>query len=102
MAADLECFDENGYATLTAGTLFGRVLGTFSTGTSNGSRYFPGLTTGGAEPWSMSMPQNNVLVACLPVYTIANDTISWTFTDFAGPNGQLAQRFSATCIVGTD
>lgn len=102
MAADLECFDEDGYATLTAGTLFGRTLGTFVTGTQNGSRYFAGLTSGGAEPWLMSMPQNNVLSACLPVITIANDSVSWVFNDFAGPNGQLAQRFSCTCIVGTN
>lgn len=102
MAVDLECYDENGFATLTASTLFGRTLGTFTTGTVNGSRAYPGLTTGGAVPWLFSMPVSSAFVSCLPIFTIANDTVSWTFTDFYGPDGVLAPRHGCSCIVGTD
>lgn len=102
MPADLECYDENGYATLTAGTLFGRTLGTFNTGTANGSLYFAGLTSAGAQPWMISMPLNSDFVSCSPIFTIANDVVSWTFTDFYGPGGVLATRVNCSCIVGTD
>ena len=103
MAADLECYDEEGYATLTAGTLFGRTLGTFNTGTANGSLYFAGLTSGGAEPWLMSSGTTlGGVVACMPVFTIANDTVSWTFTDFWAPGNQTAPRIACQCIIGTN
>lgn len=102
MAADLECYDEGGVATLTASTLFGRTLGTFNTGTSNGALYFAGLTSAGAQPWMMSMPVSSEFVSCLPTFSIANDVVSWTFTDFYGPGGALAVRHGCSCIVGTD
>lgn len=99
--ADLECYDENGYATLTASTLFGRVLGSGGTGTQNGSAYFPGLTTGGAEPWFMTSIVAEVNIRCLPRFTLANDTLSWTFTDINVGNGN-APRVASSFIVGTD
>jgi hypothetical protein len=103
--ADLECYDENGNVTLTAATLFGRVLGSLSTGTANGSAYFPGLTTSGAEHWYMSsisgLPGNNLV--CIPRISIANDTVTWTFVDYAiSSNGNLAPRVSSNIILGTD
>jgi hypothetical protein len=102
MAADLECYDENGYATLTASTLFGRVLGTFNTGTTNGSLYFAGLTSAGAQPWHMSFSLGSAQVSCYPQFTIANDVISWTFTDFWAPGNSLATRINTSVMVGTD
>lgn len=99
--ADLECYDENGQVTLNAATLFGRVLGTFSTGTSDGSRYFAGLTTSGADFWYMSSPVGNDSIRVTPRFSIANDTISWTFTDVFVGNGN-APRIGLTVIVGTD
>lgn len=102
MAADFECYDDNGFATLTASTLFGRTLGTFDTGTANGALYFAGLTSAGAQPWMMSMPRSSAFVSCLPIFTISGDVVSWTFTDFYGQNNVLAPRISCACIVGTD
>ena len=99
--ADLECYDENGFATLTAATLFGRVLGTGSTGTTDGSAYFAGLTSSGAEYWFMTSIVAEANIRCLPRFTIANDTISWTFTDIFVGTGN-APRVGTTFIVGTD
>lgn len=99
--ADLECYDENGFATMTAATLFGRVLGTFDTGTVDGSRYFAGLTSGGAEYWYMSSPSTSAYIRCTPRFTIANDTISWTFVDFKIGNNNVA-REGLSVIVGID
>lgn len=99
--ANLECYDENGQVTLTAATLFGRVLGSFSTGTVDGSLYFPGLTSGGAEYWYMSSPVGSENIRCTPRFTIANDTISWTFTDI-GVGNSKAPRVGLSVIVGTD
>lgn len=99
--ADLECYDENGFVTLTAATLFGRTLASFNTGTSNGSLYVAGLTSGGAEWWFMDSPTgSDSLVSCLPEFSIANDVISWTFTDFYGPGGAYAPRYSCNVLVG--
>lgn len=102
--ADLECYDEGGFVTLTAGTLFGRVLGSVNTGTTNGSAYFAGLTSSGAEPWYMSgPPTSQIKLVCLPRFTIANDTISWVFIDFITTDAQTnAPRAGCTVVVGTD
>lgn len=100
MAADLECYDEGGYATLTASTLFGRVLGSFYTGTNDGALYFAGLTSAGAEPWVLTQPSDVQEVACLPTFTMSGDVLSWTFTDFAVLQGN-APRVPVSGIVGT-
>lgn len=99
--ADLEVYDENGFATLTAATLFGRVLGSGATGTQDGSAYFPGLTTGGAEAWYMTSIVAEANIRCLPRFTLANDTLSWAFTDIYVGNGN-APRVATSFIVGTD
>jgi len=99
--ADLECYDENGFVTLTAATLFGRVMATVATGTANGSLYVPGLTTSGADYWYMTSIVSAPNINCLPRISIANDTISWQFVDFSmGPNN--APRLGCTIIAGTD
>lgn len=102
MYADLECYDDAGYATLTAGTLFGRILGSFNTGYGDGALYFAGLSSAGAIPWFMSMPTSLETVSCLPIFGIAGDTIYWTFTDFYGLGNALAPRVACNCIVGTN
>ena len=99
--ADLECYDEAGNVTLTAATLFGRVMGTFATGTADGSRYFAGLTSAGADAWFMSAPPSGVQICVLPIFTIANDNISWRFVDFTNEQGVPAPRQSVNVIVGT-
>lgn len=99
MAADLECYDDAGYATLTASTLFGRTLGTFTTGTANGSLYFAGLTSLGLQGWLITAPTTSAEVCCLPTFTMANDVLSWTFTDFAVLTGN-APRVGVSGIVG--
>lgn len=103
--ADLECYDENGNVTMSAGTLFGRVLASISTGTANGSVYVAGLTSSGAEHWYMAnvpgAAGNNLV--CIPYISIANDTVTWKFVDYTlSSNGNLAPRVSSYIIVGTD
>lgn len=100
--ADLECYDENGFATLTAGTLFGRILRTFDTGKANGSLYIAGLTSSGATPWYMTSPREDNQVASLPEFTIANDTISWVFPPLETAEGVPLVTANTTVIVGTD
>lgn len=99
---DLECYDENGFVTLTAATLFGRVLGTFDTGTQPGSRYYAGLTSLGLQAWYMTSPRVDMRDGSLPQFTIANDTISWTFPPLTNAQGAPFVSINTFVIVGTD
>ena len=104
MAADLQIFDDNGVAVLTASTLFGRVLDQFNTGTSDGSRYVPGLTSAGLQPWHFSIPSqgSSVWIQNIPRISVANDTVTWWFEQIYTVNGTLAPRFPCDVIVGTN
>lgn len=61
-----------------------RVLGTVSTGTSNGSATFP-FTAAGGTPWWSLIVTTTASVSQRPAVTRSGDTLSWAFTATGTP-----------------
>nr|WP_092069553.1 hypothetical protein [Dendrosporobacter quercicolus]NSL47514.1 hypothetical protein [Dendrosporobacter quercicolus DSM 1736]SDL92505.1 hypothetical protein SAMN04488502_1011194 [Dendrosporobacter quercicolus] len=88
MPCGLQIWDANGNLTLDVTDRLTRVLGTFSTGTTDGSHTDAALAFG--TPWihaTSSYPYNSY--ACQ--YTVSGTTISWTFIE-GSPFNQDGKR----------
>lgn len=97
MGVGLEIFDDAGGVVLDASTLVGRVLGTFDTGTVNGSFQNAALT--GGLPFYFANLNATALMQCIPEITISGTTVSWVFRDYAISGGN-APRVSSTVVYG--
>lgn len=79
MPQGLQCWDASGNLVLDVTDRLTRVLGTFNTGTTDGSITDPALTTG--TPWYVSIGFDNYFyygeMGC--IITVVGSTLSWTF-----------------------
>ena len=82
MGSGLEIYNENGNKTFGSEDLTYRILGEFSTGTSNGSIYDENIN--GKEIWLIVI--NNITIGSgqyqtAPLFSYSGNTISWQFLD---------------------
>lgn len=99
MPAGLEVYNADGSVSFTTDTITGRYLGSFFTGTVNGSVFVSGFA--GGSPWFFSAKGaggDDTTVVCVPFITINGTTISWSFSDFRG-QGTTANAPRVGCQV---
>lgn len=99
MESGLTIYDEDGVVRLDAQTLVGRVLGSFSTGTANGSVTNALMLEGTPYYFCFANNAPTGLVHCLPDVSISGATLSWVFRDF-NVAGNAAARVPLSVIYG--
>lgn len=88
MPAGLQIWDENGNVMLDTENRVTRVLGSFESGTSDGSLTSEGFSQG--TPWHVRLTPDLGLTP--PKITVSGNTLSWTF-------GNVAEEFRRSAYV---
>lgn len=99
MAEGLTVWDDQGRILIDAGTLFGRILGSFNTGVVNGSVSNPKLLEG-TPFYYATIGYNTGFLCVVPQIVISGSNISWTFTDYTDGSKWGIERSASTVIYG--
>lgn len=93
MTYGLRVFNAAGVTILDVTDSLCRYIGTFSTGDTDGSVNFPGLSTG--RPWvsGARVPSTDAAQYALPNFTVSGTAVSWTFA------GSAPRANRAPCVV---
>lgn len=90
MPLGMQVWDASGNLIVDTATYMGRILGTVSTGTSNGSVTNAGFATG--QPWWFITRKTSSAYMYTPKITISGNTLSWQFE-----SGTYANK--ADCLI---
>lgn len=106
MPVGLQTFDENGEVNFDSSATTTKILGSFSTGTSNGSKTIS--VTDGYKLWAVLSGNEPISVSSgvmyyFPEITINGNTISWNFdagSGWLGANKFGGAKVSAKILYG--